>query len=217
MKHSAPSLPRRRAVRLGLVLTPVLAVALGTSVIWQTSYAAFTATTTNGVNNWNSGGVTLVDDDGSNGGTGLAMFNVSNLKPGMSGEKCIVVTGGGSLAGEVKLYGTGYTTSKPGTADALAASIDLSITKGTGGSFGGGCGTFSPDPTTPNTFTGTLAAFSARNSYSTAGTTLWTTTPNADTSRTFKFNYTLKSDAPTGSQNGNASITFVWESQNTAP
>lgn len=217
MKHSAPSLPRRRAVRLGLVLTPVLAVAVGTSVIWQTSYAAFSATTSNGVNNWNSGGLTLVDDDGSNGGTGVAMFNVSNLKPGMTGTKCIVVTGGGSLAGDVKLYGTGYTTSKPGTPDALAASIDLTVTKGTGGTFGGGCGGFTASGATGDVHNGTLAAFSARNSYATAGATQWTTTAGTDTSRTFKFDYTLNSNAPTGSQNGSAQITFVWESQNTAP
>jgi hypothetical protein len=213
MKHLAPSLPKRRAVRLGLVLTPVLAVALGTSVIWQTSYAAFTATTTNGVNNWNSGGVTLVDDDGSNGGTGVAMFNVTGMKPGDTGSKCITVTGGGSLPGDVKLYGTGYTTTKPGTVDALAASIDLTITKGTGGSFGS-CTGFTPSGATGDVHNGTLAAFSSRNSYATAGTTLWTTTANTDTSRTFRFNYTLNALAPTGSQNGSASITFVWESQN---
>lgn len=213
MKHSAPSLPRRRAVRLGLVLTPVLAVALGTSVIWQTSYAAFTATTSNGINNWNSGGVTLVDDDGSNSGAGVAMFNVSNLKPGMSGEKCIVVTGGGSLASDVKLYGTGYTTTKAGTPDALATSIDLTITKGSGGSFGGGCGGFTASGAANDVHNGTLASFSTRNSYPNAGTTLWTTTAGTDTSRTFKFNYTLNANAPTGSQNGSASITFVWESQ----
>jgi len=205
MKHSAPRLPKRRAVRLGLVLTPVLAVAVGTSVIWQTSYAAFTATTANGTNNWQSGGITLTDND-SDG----AMFNVTNIKPGQSDTRCITVTAGGSLAAAIKLYGTGFTQS-----NALASSINLVITKGTStGATFSGCGTFTADTASPTVFSGPLASFAAATAY-TNGYSTWTTAGGTTENRTFKFAYTMDATAPTTTQNSSAAITFTWESQPT--
>ena len=58
------------------------------------------------------------------------MFTASNLKPGATGTKCIVVTSTGSLASTVKLYGTSYATTK-----ALADNINLKVEEGTGATF----------------------------------------------------------------------------------
>jgi hypothetical protein len=202
MKHSAPSLPRRRAVRLGLVLTPVLAVALGTSVIWQTSYAAFSATTENGVNKWNAGGLSLVDND-----LNSVMFNVSGMKPGATDTKCIQVTGNGSLPGTVRLYGAGTTTT-----NALSSHITLTITKGTGGT-NSDCSDFTGADATP-LFSDKLATLgTTRNSWANGLTTWSTAGGNVASSRSFKFTYTFDSGAPNSTQNGTAETTFTWESQ----
>ncbi|MFQ1003213.1 hypothetical protein [Modestobacter sp. SSW1-42] len=207
MKHLAPSLPKRRAVRLGLVLTPVLAVAVGTSVIWQTSYAAFSATTDNGVNNWQAGSVTLTDNDNA-----AVMFNVTGLKPGSTGTSCITVTASG-LPSEIRLYGTSTTASTTAN-NALASALQLTVTRGTGGTYGN-CTGFAADGAAGNVYSGNLADFRAnRGSYAT-GATGWTTTSTASSSRTFQFSYTLDPNATNTSQNGSASMTFTWESQNT--
>ncbi len=81
---------------------PVAVLACG-GLVWQSSYSAFSATTASPTSNWAAGSVALADDD-----TNAAMFNASNLKPGSTGSKCIVVTSSGSLASTVKLYATNY-------------------------------------------------------------------------------------------------------------
>jgi len=203
MKHSSPRQPKRRAVRLGLVLTPVLAVAVGTSVIWQTSSAAFSATTSSGVNNWQTGGVSLTDDDGTSG----VMFTATGLKPGSTGERCITVTASGSLPAAIRLYGSGLAQT-----NSLATYIDLVVTKGTGGSFGS-CTDFSQDASSPGVFTGSLATFGSTTDYAN-GYPTWTTAGGSPENRTFRFTYTLDANAPTTTENSSASITFTWETQN---
>src|SRR5262245_56233961 len=82
-----------------------MAVLASGGLVWQSSYSAFSATTSNPTNNWTAGTVALSDDDSN-----TAMFTASNLKPGATGTKCIAVTSTGSLASTVKLYGTSYAT-----------------------------------------------------------------------------------------------------------
>jgi hypothetical protein len=120
--------------RLNGMLTAVALLAC-TSVIWRTSSAAFTGTTSNPGNRWQAGTVTLNDDDG--GGTdplaGTTMFSTSTgqgtLKPGDTGTHCITVTYNGSLTSPsaVKLYATGLTDG------GLAQYLDLTIEQDTNG------------------------------------------------------------------------------------
>ena len=58
-----------------------------------------------------------------NDGGPTALYNVSGLEPGQGVEKCIKVTYGGSLAGEVRMY----TDSSIG---ALGSQVNVQITPG---------------------------------------------------------------------------------------
>lgn len=181
------------AVPVGLVLSAAL--------VWQASYSAFSATTSNPTNNWSTGTVSLTDDDG-----GVAMFTATGLKPGSTGNKCILVTYGGSLAATVELYGTGKTAT-----NALDTYITLTVEQGTGATYGGGCGSFVLDAGV--TYTGTLAAFAATYTSFATGFGTWAPTGAAQT-KSYKITYTLSAAAPNSTQNSNAQIGLTWEAQN---
>lgn len=186
------------------------ALGLSAVVVAQSSYAAFSATTSNPTNNWSAGTVALSDDDAN-----TALFTATNLKPGSTGTKCIVVTSSGSLPSQVKLYGT-----SPATTNNLAGSINLSIVQGSGGSFAGGCSGFTPQATNSSVYSGTLAAFGSSATAFASGTptlaaATWAPTGAAAESKTYQFTYTVDPLAPSTVQGGTASIGFTWEAQNT--
>ncbi len=99
-KHGVRRTLLAAAVPVGMVVSGAL--------VWQSSYAAFTASTENAKNSWASGTVTITDDDG-----GVALFDTglddaatpgsttndgnNNLKPGDSKSRCITVTYTGSV------------------------------------------------------------------------------------------------------------------------
>jgi hypothetical protein len=185
-----------------LAAIPVALLASG-AMVWQASYSAFTAKVSNSGNNWAAGTVALSDDD-----TGSAMFSVTNMKPGATGQKCIVVTSSGSLPSQVKLYGSSYSTT-----NALSTYLNLQIEEGTGGSFAGGCTGFTATSTIYAT--NTLANFSAKNSFATGVGGAWLPTGTASETRSYRFTYTLLSTTPDTAQGGTAAIAFTWEAQNT--
>ena len=209
--------PSRRISRLlGFTVVPVSLIATGLFVT-ASSYSVFNAQTSNAANSWTAGTITLTDDDGGS----TAMFNVSNLKPGSTGSRCIVVNYTGSntsLAPTIRLYGQNYvTTSTPN----LGTQLNIQIEQGSGTSTfansSGGCTGFTPSGTV---YTGMLSAFStAASSYTTSGTSAlpaWSPSA-ASESRVFKFTWTFQS---TGSitndntfQGKGTGIDFVWEAQ----
>ncbi len=200
MEFRTPTARQTRAMRWAAL--PVALIVSGL-VIGQASYAAFTSTTSNATNNWSVGTVALTDDDAT-----TAMFTATNLAPGATGTKCIVVTSTGSLASTVKLYGTA-----PTTTNALSTHINLSVVQGTGGTFGS-CTGFAPLAVGSSVYSGTLAGFgSAATSFAT-GLGTWTPTGTASESRTFQFTYTVSAAAPNTTQGGTASTGFTWEAQN---
>ncbi len=179
------------------------ALALSGAVVAHSSYAAFSATTVNPTNNWTAGTVALSDDDSN-----TAAFTATNLKPGDSGSKVIVVSSTGSLASTVKLYGT-----NPATTNGLSAYITLVITQGTGGSFGSGSG-FTPLATGSSVYSGTLANFGTSATSFATGLGTWAPTGTATESRSFQIQYTVSSSAPNTTQGGTAAVGFTWEAQN---
>jgi hypothetical protein len=185
-----------RAARVGTVLSLVLAVTGSAGLVWQASYAAYSAQTTSPGNNWATGSVTLSDDDAN-----AAMFSETGLKPGSTGSTCIRVTSTGTLPATVRLYGTGATRT-----NALDGYIDLVVDQGSGGSFGS-CSGFASAGTI---YTGTLAAFP-----STFGTGVgtWVPTGSGTDSRTFRIQWTVNTGAPDSTQDGSAAIAFTWEAQ----
>jgi len=104
---------RRRAVRAVAPVAGLLAAGL---LVWQGSYAAFSASTNNTADAWATGNLTLTNNGGTTGagtysGTTAALFKgtvagqpENNLKIGSTGTKCITVESTGSLAGALKLY-----------------------------------------------------------------------------------------------------------------
>lgn len=202
MSRTFRAAPTRRAHRIGLLLSSVAALAVSTGLVLQASYAAYSSTTSDGTNTWATGSVVLTDDD-----AGSAMFTATGLKPGSTGTRCIVVTSNGSLPSAVKLYGNGLSTT-----NGLSGQIDLTITQGTGGSFGS-CTGFTPQASGASVYSGTLAGFTATGYAGGLGT--WTPTGSPGETRTFQFAYTVRSSAPDSTQNGTAAVSFVWEAQNT--
>lgn len=193
---------RRTATIVSLIAIPA-AVAVSGLVVSQASYSAYSATTVNPTSNWASGTVALTDDDAN-----TAAFTVSNIKPGATGSRCIVVSSSGSLASTVKLYGTGATTTK-----GLASAMNLTVTQGTGGSFGS-CTGYTPLASGSSVYSGTLDNFgSTATGYST-GVGSWAPTGTATESRTYQISYSLNANAADSTQNGTAAIGFTWEAQN---
>ena len=197
---------RKVATIVSLVAVPVALAASGL-VVAQSSYSAYSATTVNPTSNWATGTVALTDDDNN-----TAAFTASNLKPGSTGSRCIVVSSTGSLPASVKLYGTGAATTK-----ALASDINLTVTQGTGGSFGS-CTGYAPLTSGSSVYTGTLAGFGSTATSFSNGLGSWTTAgvPTGGTAetRTYQLTYTVNPNTTNDTQGGTAALGFTWEAQN---
>ena len=194
--------PSRRVAKVATLLAVPAAIAVSGLVVSQASYSAYSATTVNPTSNWATGTVVLADDDNN-----TAAFTAANLKPGSTGEKCIVVTSKGSLASAVKLYAT-----TPASTKDLAANIDLKVTSGTGGSFGS-CTGYLP-LAGGDVYAGTLADFGRTATGYTTGLGSWTPSGKGEESRTYQVTYTVKATAPDTTQGGTAAVGLTWEAQN---
>ncbi|MEO6713785.1 MAG: hypothetical protein ABIM89_10200 [Mycobacteriales bacterium] len=213
-ESSTDQAPARRARILGKgAVAAIGAIPIGLLVsgmiVWQSSYAAFTAVADGGSNSWSTGTVALSGDDGSSSGgaTGTAMFAPTNLRPGSTGSNCVEVSYNGTLAAAVKVY------IKPGGltgSAALASQLDVTIAEGTGGAFNN-CAGFTPGATT---FTGTLAGLAAASTNFGSGAGAWAPSASGQ-KQTYRVTYTLKSTAPTSVQGTSAGATVTWEAQNT--
>lgn len=189
-----PAFARWSALPIGMLL--------GAALVWQSSYAAFTATTTNPTNNWATGSVSLTDDD-----TGTAMFNATLLKEGSTSSRCVVVTYGGNVGAAVKLFGT-----SPATTNSLSSHINLTVEQGTGGSFsaGAGCAGFAVEAGASNTWSGTLASFGTTFTNSTNGFGTWAPTAATQT-RVYKITYTVANTITNTQMASTASVGLTWE------
>ena len=83
------------------VLLSLLVVGAIGSVVALGAFSAFSSTTSNDNNNFTAGTVTIADND-----AGSALYALTNQKPGVTTDRCIKVTYGGSLDADVKLYGS---------------------------------------------------------------------------------------------------------------
>jgi len=95
---------RARAVRSVAPVAGLLAAGL---LVWQGSYAAFNATTSNTADAWSTGSLALTNNGGTAtySGTTTALFTETGLKVDQAAvAKCITVQSGGSLAGTLKLF-----------------------------------------------------------------------------------------------------------------
>ena len=116
---------RRRVVRATAPAAGLLAAGL---LVWQGSYAAFSATTVDTNNAWSAGSLVLQN----NGCTSTysaatsATFGGTNLKPTSTGTTCLTVKSTGNSAGNLAMYESALADSSP----SLGAQIQLTITAG---------------------------------------------------------------------------------------
>lgn len=201
----APSSRTRRLAALG---SAPLAIMVAGLLVWQGSTAAFTASTRNAGNEWSTGSVALSDDD-----LGRAGFNVTNLTPGDTGEKCIVVTATTNVPGTVR----GYVENLDKSAQGLENYIRFSVQQGTGGSFND-CSGFVPGPPNPVGPQSLTTLSTVNNNFANGGTP-WHVAGTGTETKTYKGTWTF--DASTLSQTqidalqgAKTSIDLVWELQN---
>jgi hypothetical protein len=196
-----PSLRTRSLLRYGIA---PLAILLAGGMAWQASSAAFTAVTRNAGNSWSSGSVALTDDD-----LGVAAFTVTNVVPGQTGTKCLVVKSTATMVGEVRSYVSNLATN----GGALADHILIKIEPGTGGSFNSCTGFVA---STTDTAVPISAAAAARYDYATGGHP-WTTTAAAGgETRSYRGTWTFDTTGMTqaqidGLQGSSITADLVWE------
>ncbi|SDU91060.1 hypothetical protein SAMN04488544_1834 [Microlunatus sagamiharensis] len=193
---------RRLAATVSLVAAPA-ALALSGLVVAQSSYSAYSATTADPSSNWATGTVALTDDDAN-----AAAFTATNLKPGSTGSRCIVVTSNGTLPSAVRMYGRNGT----GTT-MLGASMNLTVTQGTGGSFGS-CDGFVPLSSGAEVFNGSFMDFGMNHTGFNSGVGSWNPTGARAESRTYKISYAISSGVGNDTQGGTAAGELVFEAQN---
>jgi len=204
---------RRRAIRAVAPVAGLLAAGL---LVWQGSYAAFSATTTSPSNSWATGQVTLKNNTnaGAYAATGVAAFSLTNLAPSATaGVKCITVESSGTLAGAVKFYTTGVTPSVVGT-NQVSSNISVTVTEQTAGvgasNILSDCSNFTGS--TP-VASGLLSALPS--TYATGGGT-FAPTGSATQYAAYKISYVFNpGPAVADVQGKTASATFVWELQTT--
>ncbi|GGK18366.1 hypothetical protein GCM10010124_08710 [Pilimelia terevasa] len=192
---------RGAAVVVGLVVSAAL--------VWQSTQAAFTATTDNSDNAFGAGTVTLTDDDG-----GSALFTVPDLAPGDTGNACIEVTYGGSLAAAVKLYTLNY-SGVDGAADGVTLddNLDMRIQMGDADDTCALANGWSDlAGAAPGTDIATMQG--ARTNHGN-GYTAWSPTGAGNEVRAFRFTYTLDSGTPNTAQGDDVEIDFRWEAVST--
>jgi len=133
---AARSMPKPRTLTTKLLATALAVVAIST-LAGASTWSAFNDMTANPGNVFEAGTVSIADDD-----SGAAMFNaLTNLKPGDSATRCLVVTYNGSLPASVRLHGTTGGTG-------LDSHLQLQVTRGVKSSGFSGCGDFTTDSTT---------------------------------------------------------------------
>ncbi len=202
------------AVPVGMVVSGAL--------VWQSSYAAFSAQTANAGNAWDTGNVVLADND-----AGSSLFNSTDdgtLKPGSTRSRCIRVDYTGDLTSDIKLYVT--------TPSAGATSLDpyliMSVEKGTNvtssTTVAADCSAGFTSTATPTFLYNTKQANDATADATKTMSTLKSSHPdwangivaNASTGPntylTFKITYAVKDD--NNAQNTQSNATFTWEAQN---
>jgi hypothetical protein len=121
-----PTARKRHWIR---VIAPAVGLLAAGLLVWQGSYAAFSATTTDTGNAWSTGNLVLTN----NGGTATyaaattATFGGTSLKPTSTGTTCLTVKSTGNTAGNLAMYRSALADSTP----SLGAQIQLTVTAAT--------------------------------------------------------------------------------------
>lgn len=213
----------RSARRTMLAVALPVGLVLSAAITFQSSHAAFSASTGNAGNSWQAGSVVLADGD-----SGAALFtSVADgaLKPGSTRSRCIRVDYTGSLGSDIRLY---VTTPASG-AISLDPHLVLSVERGADvtstTTVAADCSTGFTATSTPTfvyndrqaddpaaTSTQTLSQLKSGHPDYASGIPVSTAT-EPGTHLTFKITYLVKDD--NAAQNTRSSATYTWEARNT--
>ena len=189
------------------VLASLIVVGLVAGGAGAATWSAFSSTTGNTGNSFTAGTVLLSDND-----AGGAMLSLTLARPGDSDTGCILVTYGGSLGANVRLYAT--------VSGALAPYLQVTITRGTDSSPSfDSCGSFTPDATdflglgAGIVYSGTLSALPTAYASGlldpvTGPLETWT----SGESHSYRIKVQLADDS--AAENKTATATFSWEARN---
>jgi hypothetical protein len=198
---------RRRTLRAVAPVAGLLAAGL---LVWQGSYAAFSATTDNTGNAWATGSLNLTNNGGgaTYGGSTTALFNEANLRPGSTGVKCITVQSDAGLGGDMRLWAT--PSGNAALQAALQVKIDSQTLASASTNVAANCTGFT-GTTAGARFNGVLSGMPA--SWGTAGGTS-VTVPTATTRVAYRIEWTLPSSVTDNGLLGkSASAGLTWELQ----
>jgi hypothetical protein len=202
-----------RALRTVVAAALPVGLVFSAALVWQSTSAAFSATTQNQGNSWQTGTVVLADTDQGN-----ALFTTSTvelLAPGDSGSRCISVDYSGDLPADIRLYvttpGLGGTTLD----DFLLMSVEQGEDVPDGAQVSPDCTGFtstSPAPTfvfDAATANGspTMSVLKTHADYAT-GISVGHDVPQ-HTHLTFRITYLVEGD--NAAQNTRSDASFVWE------
>jgi hypothetical protein len=205
---------QKRVVAIGVIA----GMCFSGTMVWSASSASFSGYTTNPLNTWSTGTVSMTDDDtGIDNLSGTALFSASGLYPTNTLTRCIRVTYTGTVAATVHLYSSAVSDSTP----SLLQWINMTITEGTGtANFANSpdCSNFTADAGNSVLYNNlTLepsTGFAAKTTWATGvynTTTPWT--PSGTATKVYKFVYTLNTSAPDTVQGKTATIGFRWEAK----
>ena len=208
---------RSKALRTVLAAAVPVGLVISTAVVWQSTSAAFTASTDNEGNSWKAGTVALSTSSSAVFSTG----SDSALTPGASRSRCLQVDYAGDLPAIVKLY---VTTPLPGVATLdpyLVMSIEQgqTLTTATDPAVTPDCAHFSPATFRYNTAEAsadadqaeTMSDLKATHGSYADGITVGTTVAQG-TSLTFKVTYWVQNDDR--AQGKQTDATFTWQAEN---
>jgi predicted ribosomally synthesized peptide with SipW-like signal peptide len=182
-----PIVSRANLARGGAVLLAALLVGL---LVLSGTRAAFTDTTRNDGNSWDTGLITLNDD------AQAAMFSATGMVPGDVVTNSIEVTNDSTVASvDVRLYSENLADS-----DGLAEHLNLKVGTTSGGS---------------DIYDGDVAGFAAAHTTFGNGADNWDgVAPEA--TRDYHFEVELDPSTPDAFQGASAEVDFVWEAHSNA-
>ncbi|MFQ1003589.1 hypothetical protein [Modestobacter sp. SSW1-42] len=214
MHRSAP-----RARRTLLAVAVPVGLLLSATLTWQSTHAAFSASTRNAGNAWQSGSVVL-----SAGGTGGALFAGAadaGLHPGSTRSRCIRVDYTGDVTVDVRMY-VSTPTAAPSTLDPfLVMSVERGADVAAGTVVDPDCAGFAPAALAYNTARAddvtadvdrTLADLKGgHHDFATGLQVAPALRPS--THLTFRITYAVADDD--AAQRSQSQATFTWEARST--
>jgi len=115
---------RRR--RLARAIAPAVGLLAAGLLVWQGSYAAFSASTNATNNVWQAGQLVLANNGGGStySATTTAVFGGNPIRPGDTATTCLTVKSTGNLSGTLKMYLSSLTDSTPSLGSQILLTVD---------------------------------------------------------------------------------------------